>query len=85
MKKLALVTALLSTSAFAEDAVPTAPTTVPTAPPTEWYIRLDQPMINSLAQCGQEMRKKDADPFLSAIDAQLKNQPAIILAIKAKP
>lgn len=42
-------------------------------------------MINSIATCAQEMRKREADPFLFALDAQLKSQPALIAAIKAKP
>ena len=92
MKYLALAALLLATPAFAEDAPkpadpPTSPAATPAAPtpvPTEWYIRLDQQGINNIAQCAQELPKKIADPFLFAIDAQLKSQPAIIAAIKAK-
>jgi hypothetical protein len=95
VKKLAIIAILLATPAFAEDApvekpaetpaavVPSPPIPVP-LPPTEWFIRLDQGMINSIASCAQEMKKRDADPFLFAIDAQLKGQPSIIAAIKAK-
>lgn len=92
MKRLAILAILFATPAFAEDAPkpadpPTAPVATPAAPtpvPTEWYIRLDQQGINNIAQCAQELPKKIADPFLFAIDAQLKSQPAIIAAIKAK-
>ena len=92
MKYLPLIAIMLAIPAFAEDApkpaeAPAAPAAMPAAPtpvPTEWYIRLDQQGINNIAQCAQELPKKLADPFLFAIDAQLKSQPAIIAAIKAK-
>lgn len=90
MKRLAILVILFATAAFAEDAPkPAEPpaAAMPAAPmpiPTEWYIRLDQQGINNIAQCAQELPKKIADPFLFAIDAQLKSQPAIIAAIKAK-
>lgn len=90
MKRLAILVILLAAPAFAEDApkpaeAPAATTpAAPTPIPTEWYIRLDQQGINNIAQCAQELPKKLADPFLFAIDAQLKSQPAIIAAIKAK-
>ena len=92
MKYFVVAAILFATPAFAEDApkpaeAPAAPAATPAAPtpvPTEWYIRLDQQGINNIAQCAQEMKKRDADPFLFAIDAQLKSQPAIIAAIKAK-
>ena len=81
MKYLALIAILLATPAFAEDAPkPEAPA----VPPTEWYIKLDQQGINNIAQCAQELPKRIADPFLFGLDAQLKSQPAIIAAIKAK-
>lgn len=95
MKKLAIIAMLIATSAFAEDApqagkpaeapaavAPSPPAQAP-LPPTEWFIRLDQGMINSIASCAQEMKKREADPFLFAIDAQLKGQPSIIAAIKS--
>ena len=95
MKYLALAALLFATSAFAEDApatdkpaeapAPAVQPIPPAMPPTEWFIRLDQGMINSIAACAQEMKKRDADPFLFAIDAQIKTQPAIIAAAKAKP
>lgn len=92
MKRLAILVILFATAAFAEDApkpaeAPAAPAAMPAAPmpvPTEWYIRLDQQGINNIAQCAQELPKKIADPFLFGLDAQLKGQPAIIAAIKAK-
>lgn len=98
MKKLAIIAMLLGTPAFAEDgpqadkpaeataAVAPSPPAPAPLPPTEWFIRLDQGMINSIASCAQEMKKRDADPFLFAIDAQLKSQSSIIgAAAKAKP
>lgn len=89
MKYLAIIAILLADPAFAEDAPAVGkPTEAPAAPapvPTEWYIRLDQAMINNIASCAQEMKKREADPFLFAIDAQLKAQPALIASIKAKP
>lgn len=96
MKKLAIIAILLATPVFAEDApapaekpaeapavapAPAAPAPVP----TEWYIRLDQQGINNIAQCAQELPKKQADPFLFGLDAQLKGQAALIASIKAKP
>ena len=96
MKYLPLIAILLATPAFAEDAPAPAekPAETPAAAPspaaplsapTEWYIRLDQQGINNIAQCAQELPKKQADPFLFGLDSQLKNQAALIAAIKAKP
>lgn len=78
-----------ATSAPAAAPAPTPPEPAKLAPAapqlTEWYLKVDQAMINSIATCAQEMRKREADPFLFALDAQLKSQPALIAAIKAKP
>ncbi len=65
--------------AFAEDAPPS-----PIAAPTEWYLRFDQANLNVLSACIQELKKKDADPFLATIQAQIGKQAEIVAAIKAK-
>lgn len=75
----ATILSALSFSAYAEEKPPEA-----TPAPTEWYLKVDQQMIGSIAACAQEMKKREADTFLFALDTQLKHQPEIISAIKAK-
>jgi hypothetical protein len=87
MKRLAIIACLLSTAAvYAEDApkAPDAPP-APVAAPTEWYLRFDQPNLNVLSACIQELPKRAADPFLANIQAQIGKQADIIAAVKAKP
>lgn len=85
MNRLLIIACLLSTAAYADDA-PKAPEAAP-APvvtPTEWYLRFDQPNLNVLSACIQELPKRAADPFLATIQAQITGQAAIIAAVKAK-
>jgi hypothetical protein len=82
-----MIAFLLSTAAYADDAPKPAdpsPVAAP-APPTEWYLKFDQPMLNALSACIQEMPKRVADPFLSVVQGQIGGQAAIVAAVKAKP
>lgn len=87
MKPLAIIACLISTAAWADDAPkpadPSPPPVAAPAPPTEWFLKFDQPMLNALSVCIQEMPKKTADPFLSVVQGQIGGQAAIIAKVKA--
>lgn len=95
MKTLALLAALLlSTAAFAQDApeapkteapapAAAAPAVVQPAPPSKFYLEVDQADLNLLAAAINELPKKLADPLLAKLNLQLAAQTKVKAASEA--
>lgn len=81
MKKLAIIALLLSTSAYAEDVKPdaTAPATavVPAKPTPPYFFMMDDADLNVIAAGLNELKKREADPFLMKLQGQLNDQAKI--------
>lgn len=90
MKRLLIVAALLvGGPALGEDAVPTptvstAPAAIPAPADGIYYLAVTQADLTTLAQAINELPKKIADPLLSRLDTQLRDQAKVISGVKGK-
>lgn len=89
--RLILVALLVTTSAFAEDAVPSpAPSPSPApvaspAPPTKFYLEVEPADLSAISEALLGLPKRVADPLILKLNGQLQaQQPIQEAAEKAK-